>query len=220
MFSIKLFKNAVLFVIVCCLFLHAKLPNPQMQSAAPQNGDAPASIGLLLDNSKSMAGKRSDIVAALQKLIAASNPQDEFFVVNFSDTPYLDQDFTSDRDLIERALEKQAAPQGTAFYDAVGSSSEHLRKSAKYRKRVLVIASDGDDNESHVTSQKLFQELAQPGAPVVYCIDLGNSETTKSANILDKMAKQTRGLVFHLKNTKHLEQVAVQIEQEIRKQEL
>ena len=58
--------------------------------------DVPVSMGLVIDNSGSMRSKRAGVEAATLTLVKDSNPQDESFVVNFNDEPYLDQDFTSD----------------------------------------------------------------------------------------------------------------------------
>jgi VWFA-related protein len=61
-----------------------------------QHQDTPVSIGLVIDNSGSMSSKRTAVVSAALDLVKASNPQDETFVINFSDQAYLDQDFTSE----------------------------------------------------------------------------------------------------------------------------
>ena len=58
--------------------------------------DVPVSMGLLVDNSGSMNDKRTRVAAAALALVKASNPEDEVFVVNFNDDPYLDQSFTHD----------------------------------------------------------------------------------------------------------------------------
>ena len=69
-----------------------------------QHQDTPVSIGLLVDNSGSMASKRAAVASAALDLIKASNPQDETFLINFSDQAYLDQDFTSDLDKLQSGL--------------------------------------------------------------------------------------------------------------------
>ena len=61
-----------------------------------QHTDLPVSIALVVDNSGSMSKKRPAVNKSALDLIEASNPQDEAFVVNFSDEAFIDQDFTSD----------------------------------------------------------------------------------------------------------------------------
>ena len=60
-----------------------------------QHQDTPVSIGLLVDESGSMSSKRDAVASAAIDLVKASNPQDETFVINFSDQAYLDQDLGS-----------------------------------------------------------------------------------------------------------------------------
>ena len=48
--------------------------------------DVPVAMGIVIDNSGSMRDKREKVNQAVLNLIRASNPQDEIFVVNFSQT--------------------------------------------------------------------------------------------------------------------------------------
>ncbi len=80
--------------------------------------DVPVAMGIVIDNSGSMRDKRDKVNQAVLNLIRASNPQDEIFVVNFSQNYYLDQDFTSDSALLERALHQVSMQGSTALYDA------------------------------------------------------------------------------------------------------
>src|SRR6266852_5511550 len=57
--------------------------------------DVPISLGIVIDNSGSMREKRTKVAKAAVNLVRASNPQDEVFVVNFSDEYFLDQPSTS-----------------------------------------------------------------------------------------------------------------------------
>jgi Ca-activated chloride channel family protein len=61
-----------------------------------QHTDLPVSLGLVVDNSGSMYLKRPSVNKSAIDLIEASNPQDEAFVVNFSDEAFIDCEFTSD----------------------------------------------------------------------------------------------------------------------------
>ena len=61
------------------------------------HSDVPVSIGLLVDNSGSMRDKRAAVNAAALDLVKASNPEDEAFVVNFSDEAFIDQDVRKPR---------------------------------------------------------------------------------------------------------------------------
>ena len=76
--------------------------------------DVPVSMGLLVDNSGSMNDKRTRVAAAALALAKASNPDDEVFIVNFNDDPYLDQSFTHDNKKLEEALAESTRRHGDA----------------------------------------------------------------------------------------------------------
>lgn len=133
----------VLGLYLTCLFLATPQQDAQKQSPPASTDDAPASIGLLLDHSGSMRGKLKFAIAAFQEFVKASNPKDEFFVVNFNDDPYMDVDFTSDPKAVFEALTRMDARSGTAINDTVVASADHLQKGAKYTKRVIVLVTDG-----------------------------------------------------------------------------
>src|ERR1700761_8120474 len=92
------------------------------QSGVPQTitsfrrEDVPVEIGIVIDNSGSMRDKRGQVSQAVVNLIRASNSEDQVFVVNFGQNPYLDQDFTSNVNLLEAALHQVSAKGSTALY--------------------------------------------------------------------------------------------------------
>jgi Ca-activated chloride channel homolog len=97
--------------------------------------DIPVSMCIVVDNSGSMREKRQKVNAAALNLVSASNPNDEVCIVNFNDEYYLDQDFTANIKRMKEGLEKIEARGGTALYDAVVASAEHLKKDAKLEKK-------------------------------------------------------------------------------------
>ena len=110
--------------------------------------DIPVAMGIVIDNSGSMREKRAKVNQAALNLVRSSNPQDEVFVVNFNDEYYLDQDFTNDLLKLKEALEKIDAKGGTALYEAVVASADHLKRDARLERKVLFVVTDGEDNAS------------------------------------------------------------------------
>ena len=112
--------------------------------------DVPVSLGLIIDNSGSMREKRNKVEKAALDLVLASNKDDEVFVVNFNDTPYLDlpheKDFTNDIEEMKQALARIDSRGGTAMRDALRVSIDHLKEKGKRDKKVLVVVTDGVDN--------------------------------------------------------------------------
>jgi len=120
-----------------------------------QHQDLPVSIGILVDNSGSMRDKRAAVTEAALDLVKASNPDDQAFVVNFSDEAYLDQDFTSSISKLRDGLTHIDSRGGTALYDAVVASADHLEKDAKRPKQVLLVITDGEDNASSLDLEQV-----------------------------------------------------------------
>ena len=115
--------------------------------------DIPLSLGLVIDNSGSMRNKRERVNSAALSFVRESNPEDETFIVNFDDSPYLDQDFTgSIGDLID-ALDNIDTRGETALYDAIGLSLDHVVKQGHRDSKALLVISDGEDNKSKFNSK-------------------------------------------------------------------
>ncbi len=123
--------------------------------------DVPVSIGLVIDNSGSMRPRRRQVNAAAMEFVKASNPQDEVFVVNFNEEAYLDQDFTSNLDRLQDALQRIDTRGGTALYDATSISLDHLSEHANktYNKRALLVITDGEDTSSRMDLEILVRKL-------------------------------------------------------------
>lgn len=144
--------------------------------------DVPVSVGILVDNSGSMRDKRLKVNAAAVDFVKQSNPEDEIFIVNFNDEAFLDADFTNNVDRMQDALQRIDSRGGTAFYDAVQMSLDHMKKKAKRDKRVLLVVSDGEDNASRAELENLVRELQeQESQTIVYAIGLLSEEEKRSA---------------------------------------
>ena len=162
--------------------------------------DVPVAMGIVIDNSGSMREKRRKVEDAAMALVKASNPQDEVFIVNFNDEAFLDVDFTSDLKKLEEGVASIDSRGGTAMRDAIDLSSEHLKAKAKLDKKVLVVVTDGNDNTSEITLERLVQKLQQSEI-LVYTIGLLNEEERREANrakrALNAVATATGGLAFY-----------------------
>ena len=105
-------------------------------------------------------------------LVQASNPQDEAFVVNFSDEAFIDCDFTSDIVKLRDGLSHIDSRGGTALYDAVVASADKLAADAKRPKQVLILITDGEDNASSLLLEQTIHRVQQLSGPVIYSIGL------------------------------------------------
>jgi Ca-activated chloride channel homolog len=181
--------------------------------------DIPVALGIVIDNSGSMREKRDKVNKAAINLVKASNPQDEVFIVNFNDEYYLDQDFTADIGKMKEALEKVDTRGGTALYDAVVASAGHLKKNAKLEKRVLLVVTDGEDNESQETLEQAIRRLQEENGPTVYAIGLlGEEKARRARKALQFIAEKTGGIAFFPKSLDEVDSITRNVAHDIRNQ--
>ena len=182
--------------------------------------DIPVAMGIVVDNSGSMREKRQKVNAAALNLVRASNPNDEVFVVNFNDEYYLDQDFTANINKLKEGLDKIEARGGTALYDAIVASADHLKKSAKLEKKVILIVTDGEDNASTESLEQAVKRLQAEGGPTVYAIGiLGDEEHPKRAKrALEVMSERTGGIAFFPKTLDEVDAISRSVAHDIRSQ--
>lgn len=184
-----------------------------------QREDVPVALGIVIDNSGSMRDKRARVNDAVMNLIRASNPQDEVFVVNFGQTPYLDQDFTSDPHLLEAALHQTSTRGSTALYDAVVASSVHLRNNLRLNKKVLIVITDGQDNMSRETLQDAMRKLQSNKGATVYAIGLTDEGMTRSGRqALQDLAASTGGVAYFPQNLDEVNEISRSVAHDIRSQ--
>ena len=181
--------------------------------------DVPVAMGIVIDNSGSMRDKREKVNEAVLNLIRASNPRDEIFVVNFGSSPYLDQDFTSDVNLLQVALRKTTTRGTTALYDAVVASSAHLNQDAQLEKKVLLVITDGQDNMSQETLQEATRRLQQANGPTLYAIGLlGSGLEAKGRDALQRLADETGGVAYFPETANQVDSLTRNIARDIRSQ--
>ena len=123
--------------------------------------DVPVAMGVVIDNSGSMREKRPAVNAAAINLVQSSNPQDQVFIVNFNEEYFLDQDYTAKIPKLKDALERIESRGGTALYDAVVASADHLKKSGALEKKVLLVVTDGEDNASRESLEQALRRLEE-----------------------------------------------------------
>jgi Ca-activated chloride channel homolog len=181
--------------------------------------DIPVAMGVVIDNSGSMREKRDRVNKAAINLVKSSNPQDEVFIVNFNDEYYLDQDFTADLNKLREALEKVETRGGTALYDAVVASADHLKKNAKLEKKVLFVVTDGEDNASRESLEQAIRRLQEENGPTVYTIGLlGEEKQRRARKALQFIAEKTGGIAFFPRTVDEVDSISKQVAHDIRNQ--
>jgi Ca-activated chloride channel homolog len=189
-----------------------------------QHQDIPISLGILVDNSGSMRTKRQAVNTSALDLVHYSNPEDESFVVNFSDEAYIDQDFTANVNKLRDGLSHIDSKGGTALYDAIMASADYLTKNAKRSKQVLLVITDGEDNASSTTLEETVRRIQDLQGPVIYSIGLlyddtgGGREARRAKRALEMLANETGGISFFPKNLDQVDAIAGEVAHDIREQ--
>jgi Ca-activated chloride channel family protein len=142
----------------------------------------PVSLGIALDTSGSMAGdKIREAESALNRFtFELLDKDDEMFLYRFSNYPTLLQGWTTDRQLIGRALGRLTPNGGTALYDAVVEALP-LAARGRFQKKALVIISDGNDTSSRADIRDVKQQIRESEV-LVYAIGIdGEPEQVRRA---------------------------------------
>jgi Ca-activated chloride channel homolog len=163
------------------------------------NDDLPVTVGILVDESRSMTPKRADVLSAAETFIEASNPRDEVFVLNFNDTVKRglpDQaPFSSDLGQLRSALYRGTPEGRTALYDALVDGLEQL-EIGRRDKKTLVAISDGGDNASRHTRRDTLDRIERSIA-TIYTVGLLNTgDRDQDPGFLRRLATITGGEAY------------------------
>jgi Ca-activated chloride channel family protein len=183
--------------------------------------DVPVSVGLILDISGSMADKMDRVREAVNQFCEEANPQDEFFMIVFSDQPRLAADFTSVPEDLEKVLLFTRPKGQTALLDAIYMGLRKM-KDARYGKKALLIVSDGGDNHSRHGEREIKSAVKESDV-MVYGIGtfdryMPTVEEARGPALLAEIAEPTGGRAYTLENVGALPSVARHIGKELRTQ--
>jgi Ca-activated chloride channel family protein len=138
----------------------------------------PVSLGITLDTSGSMAGEKMESAKqALDRfLLELLAPDDDVFLIRFGASPDLVHDWTAEKQLVSRRLNRISPAGGTAMYDAVAEAVP-MSQGGQHRKKAILIVSDGNDTNSRTTVGELKQMIRDTEV-LVYAVGIdGQSET-------------------------------------------
>jgi Ca-activated chloride channel family protein len=183
--------------------------------------DAPLSLGVIFDMSGSMSNKIEKSREAVVEFFRTANPQDEFFMVTFSEKPELMSDFTSSVEDIQGKMVTLAPKGRTALLDAIYMGLNKMRH-AHQQKKALLIISDGGDNHSRYTESEI-KSLVKEADVQLYAIGIFDStprteEERMGPTTLSAITDVTGGRTFTIDNPNELADVATKIGVELRNQ--
>jgi Ca-activated chloride channel family protein len=195
----------------------------------------PIYVAVLMDTSSSTSGKlKFEQEAALNFIYTVTRSRkDRVAFLTFDDEINLRQDFTTDLDLLNKAVSGVKKPgTQTSLYDAVWLMCDEKMRGVASPRRALVVITDGDDTYSRVTLDEAigvaqqtdtiifavstkggFSGSAVPGVEAGTVKDSGDKQ-------LSRLAEETGGRAFYSGDMLALERAFKKIGEELRSQYL
>lgn len=170
--------------------------------------DAPVSVGLVFDGSNSMMNKIRQTRKAAAAFLDLSTPGDEFFLVKFSDRPEPVCGFTQDPAEIEQGVESIQPAGWTSMFDAIYMAI-HEMKHARHGRKVLLVLSDGGDNNSRYTESEV-RRIVQEADVRIFAISIG-----AGAPGLERLSTESGGRALRVKAADDLPELAANLSTEI-----
>ncbi len=195
--------------------------NKTQQIKTFSSEDAPVSLGVIFDMSGSMGNKIDKSKQAVIEFFKTANPEDEFFLIGFSDQPELMVDFTNSVEDIQSRLVFANAKGRTALLDAIYMGINKM-KQAHREKKALLIISDGGDNRSRYTDNEI-KSIIREADVQIYSIGLFDTnpatpEERFGPSMLNEISDVTGGRMFRVDDPNELVDVATKIGVELRNQ--
>lgn len=153
--------------------------------------DSPLSIGIVLDTSGSMGRNLAVSRQAVVEFFKSANPEDEAFLVEFSDRPQLVLPFTHNLGRIEEEILTAKSKGNTALLDGVTLAVSEMKK-ATHPRKALILLSDGGDNHSRYTETEVKNRVRESDVQI-YAMGIftGGGDINDDPVLLSRLAELT-----------------------------
>ena len=183
----------------------------------------PIGLGVLLDCSDSMYGKRmEDARAAVDRfLFELLDPGDEFFLMTFNHRPRALTGWTREQADVRHALAGVRPTGGTAIYDAIIEALPLIDRRTRQRAAILII-SDGADTASTTTLRELRPALLRSDT-FVYAIAIDSPDrqpinTRVNPATLREITAESGGRTEIVQTSSQLDEAVARIAEELNSQ--
>jgi len=175
---------------------------PQTIRYFSRESDLPLRIGVLVDTSTSIRDRlHFEQDAAINFLNSTLRPgKDLAFVVAFDVQPQVVQDYTDDLGKLSHAIQGLLAGGVTTLYDAIYSACRDkmlfFPPPEPYLRRVMIVISDGEDNQSDHTREEALA-MAERAEVTIYAVSTSATGLPQRGDkVLRRLAEQTGGRAF------------------------
>ena len=187
-----------------------------------ESENQPITVVVMLDTSGSMTGSIKLLKTAAEEFINRLLPEDKAAVGAFNDKIEISSKFSSDRDALVTEVKDLDYGNGTRLYDAVAEGLNQLR--GVDGRKVVLVFTDGDDTSSRV-GRGTVMDRARLEEVMIYAIGLQSEYfdgqrkvRSKPDSGLRRLADETGGGYFELKQTNDLGPTFTRVAQELHSQ--
>ena len=186
----------------------------------------PVNLGVVIDHSGSMLNDSAayerfyqfnipyrspldNAKTAIKKFISGfDSTKDLVSVTGFSTTVSEKLPLTKNTAQVNLLVDSLIGDGGTALYDAMVSSLEEIKKG--YGLKVMIVLTDGDNNNSQETLESVIAKTKRENIPV-YVVGLGDV----NKNVLQKIADETSGEFYFTQSASTLDDIYQSIRKKI-----
>ena len=192
--------------------------------------DVPSTVGIVMDSSGSMRGKKDFVDEATDLFLERTNPANELFLLAFNNEIEIAEDFTRDMEDIRDALFNVIVNGGTALYDAIYLAVEHAAEGSE-PKKVVIVFTDGEDKDSYYELEELLEKVEESDVQIFLVAFLDQdlpddggffgmfkSPKEKVARAMASIAEATGGRALFPQKKKDVEKAFRMIASELRNQ--
>ena len=192
--------------------------------------DVPSTVGIVMDSSGSMRGKKDFVDEATDLFLEMTNPANELFLLAFNNEIEIAEDFTRDMEDIRDALFNVIVNGGTALYDAIYLAVEHAAEGSE-PKKVVIVFTDGEDKDSYYELEELLEKVEESDVQIFLVAFLDQdlpddggffgmfkSPKEKVARAMASIAEATGGRALFPQKKKDVEKAFRMIASELRNQ--
>jgi len=187
-----------------------------------QSENQPITVVVMLDTSGSMTGSIQLLKAAAEQFIVRLLPEDKAAVGAFNDKIELSAQFSNDRDQLVTEVRDLDFGNGTRLFDGIAEGLNQLQ--GVDGRKVVLVFTDGDDTSSRV-GRGTVMDRARAEEVMIYAIGLQSeyfdgqrTVRSKPDSALRRLADETGGGYFELKQTSDLGPTFTRVAQELHSQ--
>jgi len=143
----------------------------EQQVAFFSSVDKPFAVVLMLDTSPSTQFRLEDIQDAAFEFVTQLRPDDKVMVVSFNNDIKVLSEFTTDRNKLQRAIQRAHTDDGTRLYDAVDMVMNQYLSRLPGRKAIVLFTDGVDTTSRRATYQTTVMDAQELDAliyPVQY----------------------------------------------------